>query len=222
MMINELIFIAQVILMTLFTLGALHFGSQALVALISVYIILANLFVTKQITLFGFDATASDTFTIGATLALNLLQEFWGSKISNKAIWISFFCLVFYTLVSQLHLWYIPNMYDIQQGHFYAILEMMPRITIASMFVYLVVQHIDRALYGYMQKNYANHFLLRNYASLIVSQFIDTVLFSFLGLYGIVHNVFSIIMVSYAIKLVAIVCAIPFVSLVRKITIAQD
>jgi len=64
----------------------------------------------------------------------------------------------------------------------------------------------------------ANRYLVaRNYASIAITQLVDTVLFSFLGLYGIIHNITSIIIVSYAIKLLAVVIATPFVAISHKV-----
>jgi uncharacterized integral membrane protein (TIGR00697 family) len=60
------------------------------------------------------------------------------------------------------------------------------------------------------------YFILRNYGSLIVSQAVDTVLFSFLGLYGIVSDISDIIFASYIIKILAILLATPFVAFARK------
>ena len=217
-MINELIFIIHSCLLSIFLIIALRIGKEALIALISLYCVLANLFVTKQITLFGFDATASDAFSVAAILGLNLLQEYFGAAITKAAIWISFLCLMAYTLASQLHLWYLPTNADQMHSHFCALLEVMPRITIASLGVFVFVQYLDRFLYGLLQKKLGhNLFLIRNYASLIVCQLIDTILFSFLGLYGIVENIGSIIIISYGIKLVAIALTTPWLALIGKI-----
>lgn len=214
---NEYIFIIQTVFLALSSLGALRLGAQALVAFICVQCLLANLFVVKQISLLGFNATAADAFTIGATLGLNLLQENYGKKISRKAVFINFFLLVFYAIVSQIHLWYNPSSYDSMNMHFEPLLTVMPRIVIASFSVFLISQTIDYWLYGVLRTVWQSRFLvLRNYSSLLVSQFVDTVLFSLLGLYGIVENIGHIIIVSYTIKVCAIILAVPFVALAKQ------
>lgn len=94
----------------------------------------------------------------------------------------------------------------------------MPRIVIASFSVYLFVQMLDYYLYGLLKKIYnEKHLVLRNYFSIALCQLIDTVLFSFLGLYGLVENVWHIIFISYTIKLMSIIIATPFVSLSRTV-----
>src|SRR5439155_22211216 len=98
---------------------------EALVAFVCICCILANLFVLKQTTLFGFNATCSDTFTIGATLGLNLLQEYFGRYMSRIAIGINFFFLIFYTIMSQIQLAYAPSLFDSMQPHYMPLLQFM-------------------------------------------------------------------------------------------------
>src|SRR5438445_4228981 len=105
---NELIFILHTLIIAAFALGALALGPSALVAFVCIQCMLANLFVVKQITLFGFTATCADAFTVGATIGLNLLQEYFGKEIAKRTIWINFFLLIFYALLSQIHLFYLP------------------------------------------------------------------------------------------------------------------
>ncbi len=202
---------------------ALRLGKEALVAFICTQCVLANLFVTKQIILFGLNATASDAYTIGAVLGLNLLQEYYGKSITKKAVWISFFILIFYAIMSQIQLLFIPSQFDVNQSHFYAILYAMPRITVASFSVYLFVQHLDRIIYGYLKKLFNHRFLVgRNYVSIGICQLADTILFSFFGLYGIVQNIWSIILVSYAIKMAALFLTTPFLMAAKKLGAEHD
>ena len=215
---NELIFIAHTIIIAGFALGSLALGPGALIAFICSQCMLANLFVVKQITLFGFTATCADAFTVGATIGLNLLQEYFGKEITKKAIWINFFLLIFYAIVSQIHIFYIPHSADIAQQHFIPLLILMPRIVIASFSVYLFTQLTDYYLYGILKKTFHDKYIIfRNYASIAFCQLLDTVLFSFLGLYGIIDNIGEVIVISYLIKLASIVIATPFVGFSRRI-----
>src|ERR1700704_2652696 len=103
---NELIFFLQTILILGFALGAFKLGKEALIAWVAIQALIANLFVLKQITLFGLDVTASDAFAIGSLLGLNFLQEYFNREEANKATWICFFFMIFFVLVSQIHLFY--------------------------------------------------------------------------------------------------------------------
>jgi uncharacterized integral membrane protein (TIGR00697 family) len=215
---NELIFIVHTVVIAAFALGSLALGRCALVAFVCTCCIIANLFVIKQITLFGLTATCADAFTVGATIGLNLLQEYFGKEITKKTIWINFFLLIFYAIVSQIHLLYIPDLADTAQQYFLPILSLMPRIVIASFSVYLFTQMTDYYLYGILKKMFhGKHIIIRNYASIAFCQLLDTVLFSFLGLYGIIENIWQVIIISYLIKLASIVIATPFVGFSRRV-----
>lgn len=219
---NEILFILHVMLVAGFTLASLAMGKQALTATICLFSILSNLFVTKQITLFGLPVVCTDVFTIGSILGLNMLQEFYGRTLAQKTIVINFAVTLFYLAMSILQVWYIPNEFDTMHAHFAVILTPMLRIIIASVLVYLLVQIIDAQLYGYLKKYFDSRYLLaRNLFSLSATQLLDTILFSFAALYGSVHSVWHVIFVSYSVKLIVIFCSAPFISL-AKTTIKPD
>jgi uncharacterized integral membrane protein (TIGR00697 family) len=215
---NEILFIVHTLAIALFAMGSLALGQYALVAFVCIQCLLANLFVIKQITLFGLTATCSDAFTVGATIGLNLLQEYFGKDIAKKTIGINFFLLIFYAIVSQLHVLYTPDSADIMQQHFVPLLQFMPRIVIASFSVYLIAHMADYYLYGILKKMFHDKYIVfRNYLSIATCQLLDTVLFSFLGLYGIIDNIHEVIIISYLIKLASIIVATPVVGFSRKI-----
>lgn len=215
---NELIFFIYLATVSSTILGALWLGAEALITFMSLQWVLANLFVSKQITLFCLTVTASDALAVGATLCLNLIQEYYGKSLAVKAIFISFCATIFYTILSLFQVWYSPAACDVAHEHFCALLDPMPRLIFASLTTYVIVQFLDYLIYGFLKKTLPNQSLMiRNYISIGITQLIDTVLFSFLGLYGIVSSMTSIIIVSYAIKMAVLIGAGPFVALSRYI-----
>ncbi|MBA3953982.1 queuosine precursor transporter [Candidatus Dependentiae bacterium] len=224
MITNIALFFISIACVSTATLIALKLGKQALIALICVQVILVNLFVSKEIILFGFTATSSDSLAVGITLGFNLLQEYFGRLEAQKTIWVSFFCSLFYTSMSLLQVAYIPTALDTTSEHFEALLSPMPRVIGASLIVFLIVQQLDTRLYAFLSTRLKNRFfILRNYSSVAITQFVDTVLFSFLGLYKLNGNfdsltaIFEIIVISYTIKLIVIAVAAPFLALSKKI-----
>ncbi len=161
----------------------------------------------KQITLFGLNVTASDVFIIGSLLGLNLLQEYFGQKEAKQAIKVCFFFMVFFALISQLHLIYQPNVHDTNQDAFVSLLKPSPRLLIASLSVFFIVQQLDIRFFAFLKIFLPKtSFALRTLIALVFSQFLDTVLFSFAGLYGIVNSIVDIMIMSFCIKLIAIFC----------------
>lgn len=201
MFVNEILFFIHVFLVVGFVLIAARLGKNFLIGLVVLQSVFANLFVVKQISLFGFSVTCSDCFAIGGVLGLNLLQEYYGKQESSFAVKASFFGLIFFVCMAYFHLQYIPLEQDVTQSSFETILSHTPRITLASIFVYFIVQKIDIRIFGFLQKLFQGKFLpCRIAISLVCSQFIDTCLFSYLGLYGIVESIFDVIFISFFIK----------------------
>lgn len=220
---NEIILFAYCFTVSTAALGALKFGKEGLIGLICVQTILMNLFVTKQITLFGLTATASDALAVGVTLSLNLLQEYYSRATAISAIWISFYGALFYTVLTLFHLAYIPAATDTTSEFFRTLLLPMPRIVIASLATSLVVQYIDTALYYLLKKRFdQRYFVVRNYSTLFFTQLLDTVIFSFLGLYRIneslsnLSTLIDIMLISYIIKGVVILITVPYVRFARS------
>ncbi len=206
-MMNEWIFFSQTFAIVAFALGALRIGKEALIAWVAIQALIANLFVLKQIDLFGLEVTASDSFAIGSLLGLNLLQEHFGREEANKATKICFFFLCFFTLVSQLHLFYEPNASDTTQSAFSTLLSLAPRLLIASMASFFLVQRFDVFFFSHLKKIAPSlDFAWRLALCLTVSQLLDTVFFSFGGLFGVVVSLIDIIVMSFLIKLIVIFC----------------
>lgn len=177
-----------------------------------------NLFVTKQITLGGLNATGSDALGIGAVLGINLLREYCGASVARTGVIISFAIVCFYTVVAFLQLLYVPSAFDTQHIHFVALLQPMPRILAASLFSYMIVQTLEYVLYDFFKKKYhSKFFILRNYGVVLFTQFLDTILFALLGLYGLVHHVGEIILVSYTIKAATIILMTPLIVCCKRI-----
>lgn len=217
-MINELLFFGHITAVSLATLYFARLGKEALVSYIALLFVMANIFVIKQITLFSWCATSADAFIIGISFGLNILQEFWGKQIARKAIWISFACSLIYTGMAQWILLYHPTTCDTTQLHLLAINLHAPRIIAASCIAYLITQYIDTQLYYFLKlKTGGAYFTVRNYISICFSQLCDTILFSYLGLYGIMPNITNIIFVSYVIKIIALFIMTPWLMFAKKI-----
>ena len=214
---NELFFCCHVFLVVGFLLFALRWGKGALQILIALQAVLANLFVIKQISFFGFSVTCSDVYSIGAILGLNLLQEYWGGDEARKAVKYSLMSLVFFTLMSQMHLWYFPIAEDRTQEAFSILFSQTPRIALASIAVYYLVQRLDVRFFEWLKKTFATKYLpLRIGISLILAQFVDTLLFSFLGLYGLVTSLFDIVVISFLIKCLIIGLSSPMTTFSKR------
>jgi len=215
---NHLIFIAHVMIISGCTLFFGWLGKSALISYISLLFVLTNLFVIKQINILDFSVTSADAYIIGVSFGINLIQEVWGKKSAQKAIFISFACSFLYLIMGYFQIWYLPAPHDTSHEHFMYLMNHTLRIIIASFISYLIVQYVDTTMYGYLKKtSNGKYFIIRNYISMFSSQLFDTIIFSYLGLYGIVHNINHIMVVSYIIKIAAILLSTPFIYYAKKV-----
>ncbi len=211
---NEVFFFLHILLVALFLYFSLYFGKNTLITFISLNAVLANFFIVKQINLFSLNVTASDVFSIGSIWGLNLLQEYYGKKAAKKAAIVALFSLVFFVAMSKVHLLYLPSAVDTTHFSFANIFSSSFRIVFSSIVVFYLVQKIDIQIFSLFKKKIS--LPVRLFVCLMISQAIDTILFSFFGLYGIVHSIIPIIFFSYLIKIVVILTTIPFNLFIRK------
>lgn len=199
---NEFYFISHLFIVSLFLWPALRFGREGLIAWVALQPILANLFVLKQIELFGFTVTCSDVYAVSTALGLNMLQEYFGKEAAQKTVRLCFYLLVFFVGMSLFQLLYHPSIHDTTHAAYSTILSVSPRLVAASIASFVCVQLLDVQFFAFL-KRYSNRlsFFLRNLTSLTLSQFVDTLLFTFLGLWGIVNDLFDVFLVSFIIKL---------------------
>lgn len=200
---NELLLIIQTTIIVLGAWAAYLYGLRALTALITLYVVLANFLVVKQICVASMCITATDAYAIGAGIGLSLLQFRWSRKEALQAIAISFAASCLVTVLTQLHLLFTPTAGDWAHIHYAAVLSTTPRIVAASLISYLCCQLIETSLLAILRAKTRLPFEIQGWFSVIVSSAVDTVLFSILGLYGLVENLTHIIVISYAVKLAA-------------------
>lgn len=214
---NEIIFLCSISGLIACLFAACMLGKSALIAFICTQSIFSNLFITKQIVLFGFFTTCSDVFAVGGLLGMNIVQEYYGKKAALKTIYINLMLLCLYLVMAQLHLLLVPSPYDSAHSAYATILTSLPRITITSLMVYAIVQWFDTQLYSILARLFNNtHLVVRNTISLVCSQIIDTILFSYIALYGSVHAMSDIIIISSCIKLITIFCMTPCLTFIRS------
>ncbi len=219
---NEILFVTQSILVSGFAIGAVFFGSGALYAFTSVAWVLGNLFVVKEVTLFGLDVVTSDVFAIGSNMGVTLLREYYGQKEAKRSIGVGIYTAIFFLIVSQFLIMYIPNTHDTSSIHYDYLLGFMPRIIIASFIVSAISKSINLGLFNIFTKKLGDgYFYIKSMGALLIAQLADTILFAFLGLYGNVANIGNIIVFSYIVKVIAISIAVPCISLCHKYLIPK-
>ncbi|MEF9520067.1 MULTISPECIES: queuosine precursor transporter [Chlamydia] len=211
---NEMIFIAQTVLIVL---AGIFFASKStgwLTGWLATLSVIMNVFVLKQIFLCGLEVTSADVYMIGILSCLNFSRELYGQNKVNEAMIGSWVITIAFLILTQLHLALIPSLNDATQHHFIALFSPTLRLTLASLVTVILVQIVDLKLFSYLKSLFQDKaFGTRSAISLISSQVLDTLLFSFLGLYGIVSNLTHVILFSLITKICVITMSVPVVVL---------
>ena len=214
---NELLFFIHFAAIAAFLFIALKTGKHALFTLLIMSVILGNLFVLKEITLFGLTVTATEPFTITSMVALGIMHEFHGDKTATQGLSIMLLTLSFLTIMSYLQILYTPSPVDQFHSHYEALLSPSPRILLSSIFVAVSMQALNLGLLKFSKKSLPKvPFAIRQTVILLAVQLIDTICFSFCALYGIMHNLTHIIVMSYAIKVITIGAMSPLLGLIKR------
>ncbi len=229
-MINELLWILLLVVTLLGILLAYRlFGKIGLFAWVGVAIILANIQVMKTVQIFGL-VTAMGNIIYGTIFfATDILNENYGRKDAQKAVWIGFFVLIFATIVMQISLNFVPDESDFLSPALKEIFGFLPRIAVASLIAYLISQLYDVWVFNFLKKKTkGKHLWLRNNVSTLTSQLIDNVIFTFIafvGFFGLFgwQQVFEwsiilqIFIVSYVMKVIVAVADTPFLYWAKKL-----
>ena len=183
-------------------------------AYIAVSIVLMNIFVMKQVDVFGLEATLGNVLYASIFFATDLLSEHYGKEKAFKAVRVGFFFAVFAMVMAQFALRYGPSEFDFAQESFSTLFTLTPRIVLASLFTYLITQNLDIWLYHAIKKRTGEKYLwLRNNASTLISQFIDSFAFTYLAFYGVFDVLHEIALFTFIIKMVIAVLDTPFLYL---------
>lgn len=198
------------------------FGKTGLFAWVAMSTILANIQVTKTIEIIGLTATLGNSLYASTFLATDILNEKYGKKEAKKAVWLGFSALLFMVIAMQFGLNFIADESDFAHGSLETIFGLVPQIAIASMVAYLASQHIDVIIFAALRKLFPkdSQFWIRNNGSTLLSQLLDTLIFTSIAFYGVFpFDVWLQIFIStYVLKFIVSVMDTPFGYLAKWIT----
>ncbi len=217
---NELLWLAMLLANFLLIILAYKlFGKLGLILWIPISVIVSNIQVIQTIELFGLVATLGNIVYASSFLVTDILSENYGKHEAKKAVWIGFFSLIAMTLVMNLALQFRPLEGDefasTTHGALSTIFELMPRIAIASLTAYLISQRHDVWAYHFWRKRFSkdNQIWLRNNLSTMVSQFLDSAIFTLIAFYGVFETgiLWEIFITTYVLKWVVAAADTPFI-----------
>ena len=149
------------------------------------------------------------TFLISDTIA-----EVYGRKTTTRIIWVGFATSLLMVLIIYMASIFPAAPFWENQEAFDLILGSVPRIVLASMVAYLVSQYHDVIAFHFW-KNFTNgrYLWLRNNASTMMSQAVDTVLFVTIAFAGTLDFsvIINMILTQYVVKILIAIVDTPLV-----------
>lgn len=226
-MINEILLIGSLIFIFGTVLLAYRFfGKTGLFCISAIATVLANIEVVILVNAFGMEQTLGNVLFASTFLVTDILSECEGKKEANKAVWLGVLSSIFFLVLSQSWIYYIPSENDFVHSSVKEVFANTPRMIIASLAVYAISQLFDVWLYhkwwAFTEKRFGDkrRFLwLRNNGSTLVSQLLNTLLFTLFAFWDTydIKTLVSIFLSSYVIYVVTSLLDTPVLYLARKI-----
>jgi len=161
------------------------YGKIGLYAIIVLNIMLSNLQGPKLTIIFGMETSLGLVLYAGIYFATDLLSEKYSRAEANKAVMIGFTTSVLVVLMLSFSLLFTPSPQREIASDAHAALSTLfsftPHFVFGSLLVYLVSQHLDVWIFHKIKEKTKGKYLwLRNNASTMLSQLVDTALYTLL------------------------------------------
>lgn len=223
---NEFLLIASLaVIYGAVVVAYVYFGRTGLYCVSAIATVCANIEVTILIKAFGLEQTLGNVLFAATFLATDILSECESRRAANKAVYIGIFASVFFLALSAMWTAFVPSEADGVMPAVRQLFAHTPRIVAASLAVYAVSQLFDVWLYHkwweFTEKRFGDRrrFLwLRNNGSTLVSQLINSALFTVLAFVGVYDflTLLSIFGSSYVIFVFTTLLDTPAVYLARR------
>ncbi|HEX3023187.1 MAG TPA: queuosine precursor transporter [Lachnospiraceae bacterium] len=223
---NELILVLSlIVIFGSVVLAYRFFGTSGLYCFTAIATIAANIEVLIMVNAFGMEQTLGNILFASTFLITDILSEMEGKKAANKAVKIGIATSFLFILISQSWFLYIPNSNDWAMPAIKQVFKNTPRLMLVGIAVYAIVQAFDvwayHKIWNYTSKKYKDtkrYLWIRNNGSTLISQLLNTVLFTFGAFIGIydMKTLINIVISSYIIFIATSLLDTPFVYAARR------
>lgn len=192
-----------------------------LIAINAVFImslLIANVVAGKVVDLFGFIVPAA-VVAYGITfLCTDVINEIWGKEEAQKTVKLGLKIQLASTALILLAIWSPPAVFAVDfNAAFKTVLGQNVRVVFASLTAYTISQAHDVISFNFWRnKTKGKHKWLRNNASTLVSQIIDTAIFITIAFWGMVPNLLWMIISQYIVKAIIALLDTPFFYLLTR------
>ncbi len=193
------------------------FGRTGIFAWIPAATILANIQVMKTVELFGMTATLGNVAYASIFLATDILSENYSREDARTAVWLGLVSSIAATVIMYLAVMFVPSAHDYAHESLKSLFTVMPRVAFASLVAYIVSQMNDIYIYHFMKKSRPGmkYLWMRNNFSTLLSQLLDSLIFSFVAFWGTfpTRDFIFIVLTTYLFKALAALIDTPCIYL---------
>lgn len=206
------------------------FGKTSLFVWVGFAMVLSNIEVSKGVEMFGLAMTLGNVIYLTVDFVTSILNECYNKKEARQAVLYGFIASVMFVILSQLTIRFEPMAGSEEISEAMNLLfGFAPRIVASSLITYLISSYVDTGIYDFLKrkvfkKENASHLFFRSEISSLVSQFIDSALFTILAFTGVAEVGGTTIMglailtfTTYTAKVIIGAVDTPFLYIAKKI-----
>lgn len=195
-----------------------YYGKYGLFIWMTLSVVICNIQTVKLSEILSYTTSLGNISYGSIFLTSDILSEMYGEKECQKSIILSFIGMIIFTILMTIFLQYIPSKTDTMQSSLEMVFSFMPRITLGSLTAYLLSQLIDARLYKVLKKKF-NKVWISNNVSTLISQSIDTLVFTTISFLGVIsfNELLELMTTMLIVKYIIAFLDTPFMIMVTKI-----
>lgn len=206
-------------------------GKTGLYVWTAIATITANIEVLILVDAFGMEQTLGNILFASTFLVSDILSENESKASASKAVKVGILSNFAFVMISQSWFLYTPNANDWASPAIREVFANTPRFMIAGLVVYAACQTFDVWFYHFIWKKTEKYFgdskkglWLRNNGSTMISQLLNSILYTFAAFYGMydMRTLINITIATYVIYFVTSLFDTPAVYISRRIKKAID
>lgn len=206
------------------------FGKTSLFVWMAFAMVLANIEVSKGVEMFGLAMTLGNVIYVTADFVTSIFNECYNKKEARRAVLYGFIASVMFVILSQITIHFKPMAGSEEVSDAMKLLfGFTPRVVASSLLTYLISSWIDTGIYDFLKrkvfkKDNGKHMFCRSEISSLVSQFIDSALFTLLAFAGVAEvggttfmGLATLTFTTYVAKVIIGIVDTPFLYIAKKI-----
>lgn len=179
-------------------------------------LIIANI-VSAKVVMFGAFVVPAAIVAYPLTfLMTDVIGEIWGKEQANKTVRLGIICQISSLILIGAAILLPVAPFADNQAEFSSILMSTFRVVLASLVAYICSQTWDVFIFHRIKAKSTKNKWIRNNASTMSSQIIDTAIFITIAFYGTVPSIITMILSQYFIKCCYAVLDTPFFYLLTR------